>query len=94
MFQSIFQKVHKNYPSVGWSRIFFGASCNDWLSASSADATKALQYVFVLLRGNHDFGGWPVSSFGMSWPHNYEAGVRSPSPLVPLSKEPSTQLVG
>jgi len=29
-FQSKFQKVHKNYPSIGWSRIFFGASCNDW----------------------------------------------------------------
>ena len=29
-----------------------------------------------------------------SWPHNCETGVRSPSPVVPLSKEPSTQLTG
>jgi len=29
-----------------------------------------------------------------SWPHNCEAGVRSPSPVVPLSKEPNTQLMG
>ena len=29
-----------------------------------------------------------------SRPHNCEAGVRSPSPVVPLSKEPSTQLMG
>jgi len=27
-----------------------------------------------------------------SWPHICEAGVRSLSPVVPLSKEPSTQL--
>jgi len=25
IFPWIFQKVHKNYPSIGWSRIFFGA---------------------------------------------------------------------
>jgi len=30
IFQSIFQKVDKNYPSFGWSRIFFGACCIDW----------------------------------------------------------------
>jgi len=29
-----------------------------------------------------------------SWPHNCEAGVRSPSPVVPLSKEPSTEKKG
>jgi len=28
------------------------------------------------------------------WPHNCEAEVRSPSPVVPLSKEPGTQLMG
>jgi len=28
IFQSIFQKVHKNYLSIGWSCIFFGASCD------------------------------------------------------------------
>jgi len=22
IFQSVFQKVHKNYPSIGWSRLF------------------------------------------------------------------------
>jgi len=29
-----------------------------------------------------------------SWPHNCEAGVCSPSPVVPLRKELSTQLMG
>jgi len=29
-----------------------------------------------------------------SWPHNYGVGVRSPSPVVPLSKELSIQLMG
>jgi len=28
IFQTIFQKVHKNYPSVGWTSILFGAYCN------------------------------------------------------------------
>jgi len=28
--KSIFQKVYQNYPSVGWSRIFFGAFCDRW----------------------------------------------------------------
>jgi len=28
IFQSIFQKLHKNYPSIGWSRVFFDASCD------------------------------------------------------------------
>jgi len=23
-------RIHKNYPSISWSRIFIGASCNSW----------------------------------------------------------------
>jgi len=30
IFQPIFQKVRKNYPPIGWSRILFGASCDGW----------------------------------------------------------------
>jgi len=27
-------------PSIGWSRIFFGVSCDGWPQASSADAAR------------------------------------------------------
>jgi len=27
VFQSIFQKERKNYPSIGWSCVLFGVSC-------------------------------------------------------------------
>ena len=51
-FQSIIQKVHENYLSIGLWRIFFGASCDGWPQASSADAAKVLWYVFLLLHAN------------------------------------------
>jgi len=28
--KSKFRKVHRNYPSIGWSRIFFGGSFDGW----------------------------------------------------------------
>jgi len=66
IFQSIFQKVHKNYPSIGWSCIFFGVSCDGWPQASLADAANVyvfLYYVirficntFLYLHGYHDLG--------------------------------------
>jgi len=55
-FQSIFQKVHKNCPSIRWSCISFGASCDGWPYASTTDAAKMWYYVFLSLRDNHDSG--------------------------------------
>ena len=54
IFQSIFQKVHKKYPPIGWSCIFFRASWDGWPQASSADAAKVLQHVFLSLSSNRD----------------------------------------
>jgi len=37
------QKVQKNYPSFGWTSIFFGAHCNGWPLVSSADYCVAIK---------------------------------------------------
>ena len=49
IFQSIFQKVHKKYPSVGWSRIFFGAYCSGRLLRDNHDlgVTDTLPSVYA-----------------------------------------------
>jgi len=42
IFLSIFQKVDKNYPKIGWSRVLFGVSCDGYPQACWADAAKVL----------------------------------------------------
>jgi len=48
IFQSIFQKVHKNYPSIGWSRSVIIIWCLlQWLTIGQLGR---------LLRDNYDLG--------------------------------------
>ena len=52
--QSIYQKA-QNYPSDGWSRVFFGASCDGW-PLLAQQMPRWCCNVFLLLRANHDLG--------------------------------------
>ena len=49
-FQSIFHKVHKNYILIGWSRIFFGFSCDGWpLQRANTGSTADASILFPII---------------------------------------------
>jgi len=50
--------------------------------------------LFYSYGGRSKIVGWPVSSFGRAGLTIVQAGVRSPSSVAPLRKEPSTQFMG
>ena len=85
IFQSIFQKVHKNYPSVGWSRIFFGASCDGWPQATWADAAKTLQARNLgRARGEKP----PLENFSTTWKNVLDIVQKIWAPLSKLFAPP------
>jgi len=53
-FQSIFQKVHTNYPSIGWSHVLLVPFAMADHRLARQMPRRCLWYVFLLLRDNHD----------------------------------------